>query len=267
MAYRKGITLMLSTIATQVDITGAVQAEESLKTVCVGTTTSHVPTAIKRPATCPECGNDDYPTFKSARVVGKNEFIVVEKDEIASAKGAAVGTSQKIIQLTAHPLEDVRRLTVQGGSTYYLTPSHAALAPLYHLIVNGVQGNPDVALLGIWTPVSRPGLYEVRTFGESTLILSSLEWAEKVSIKEEAPLPLPEANVEQAKALVAGMVKPFAPDTYVDQHAAHIEAVMATKAAEFGVLAESTRTKGAAPAPTGTIDLTSLLNDALAAAS
>ena len=30
---------------------------------------------------------------------------------------------------------------------------------------------------------------------------------------------------------------------------------------------DTTRTKGAAPAPTGTIDLTSLLNDALAAAS
>lgn len=258
MAYRKGIVLQLGAISTLVDVESAVVAEESLKTVCVGDAASpHIPTAVKQSLACPACKNDDRGSFKKARVEG-TDFTVVEQDEVADARVNSVGATKAIIQLTPHPIEEVRTQTIQGKSTYYLTGSKPELMPLYGLLADTLRRHPEFAFLGLWTPVGRPGLYEIRLFGD-TLVMEGRERTESLKIVQQEYPVVPSVNQQQMDQLLPGMVSAFDPATYADTYKANLDALIASKAAVAGVLGEKSAASKSS-VPTGTIDLTALLN-------
>jgi len=266
MGYRNGVVLQIGPIAVTVDINTAVQAEEGLKVVCVGTdpASPHVPTGVKQSYKCASCGNADYGSFKKARVSGKADFTVVEQSEVAETKATVVGATKDIISLSAHPIEEVREQTIQGKGTYYLAPAKPGLVPLYGLVVDTLYRHPELAFLGLWTPSSRPTLFEVRLFGE-TIVMEARERTESIKIVQQAPFVVPELNQGQIDMLLPSVVKAFDPATYADTYQSALDDLIASKVAVEGVLPEKSKSAAAAT-PVGTLDLTALLTASLGSA-
>lgn len=257
MPYRKGITIQLGMIGFLVDIDGAVTRDDTgFKQVCLGDPASgHKPTPVKQSLTCPECGNDDRGSFKKAQVEG-SEYVVVDADEIATAREESIGATKKVITLTAHPLEQVRTQTIQGDSAYYLAPSGAKTG--YNFVADILKRHgEEVALLGMWTPVSRTGLYEVRLYGDA-LVLEARARTESIKVSGQGIEELEPANQAQVDMLLPMLTAPFDPVLYTDVYKAKIEELLASKTAiEGAAVASKTGTKSA---PAGTVDLTATLN-------
>jgi non-homologous end joining protein Ku len=253
MAYRTNIMLQLGAIALPVNLDGAVIPEESLKTVCVD---GHPPTATRQQLGCPTCGNSDRSTFKKARVEGK-EFTVVEADEIAQTRADSIGNTKDIIALTAHPTAEVREQTIQGKGVYYLTPSKPTFAPFYGLLADTMRRHPEFAFMGLWTPMSRAGLYEVRLYGD-TLVMEARERTESLRVVQQPHIDIPEENQKQLDLLLPTLVKPYDPATYADTYKAQLDALISSKTAEEGVLGERSKSSKTTPVA-GAIDLTAVL--------
>lgn len=268
MAYRNGVVLQLGAIATTVNVESAIQREESLTTVCrvdPSTGVAHPPTPIKNSPKCPTCSNDDYGSFEKARKIGRSEFAVVGADEIATTRETAVGATKEIISLSVHKADDVRLQVLQGETVYYLTPGKAALMPLYSLLVDAMHRHPDYVFMGLWTPASRPGLYEIRAFGD-TLVMEARARTESLKVVQQPVVPIDANNAAMADTILASLVTPFDPTTYADTYRENLDALVASKATEEGIVAG--RPKAAATAvPTGTVDLTALLQGALPGAA
>lgn len=265
MAVRTGVVLQLGLISTQVNIESAVAKDESLSTVCVGPTAgnnAHVPAAIKAKATCPECSNTDYGTFKKARVE-KGSFVIVEQQEVADARESAIGATKEIIALTAHAVEEMREQTIQTGNVYYLTPYKPSLAAWYGVIRDTLYRHPEYGFMGLWTPRSATGLYEVRLYGD-TLVMEGRARTDAIKVVQQVVVPVDEADQRQIDLLLPTMVKPFDPATYADTYAASLEALLASKTAVEGLAADKTKTTK--PTIVGTVNLSSALGAMLAQA-
>lgn len=270
MAYRNGIVLQLGAIATSVNIDGAVIKEQSLKTVCRGPVAGdgdpaqhgHPATPIRNSPTCPTCQNHEYASFEKAKEVSRGEFAIVEAEEVANTRAAAVGASKDIIQLSVHRTEDVSTQTIQGDSVYWLAPHKPALAPLYAMLVDALRRHPEYTFMGQWTPVSRVGLYAVKLFGD-TLVMEGRHRTESLKVEQQPVIPIGAAEQGMVDTILSSLVSDFDPATYADIYAANLEALIASKTTEEGIV--SARSKAAATAvPTGTVDLSAVLAAALA---
>lgn len=263
MAYRTGIVLKMGAVMAQVDVNSGVEKEAALKTVCVGmdAASAHVPTPIRQRTSCPECNNFEYATFKKARVEGRNSYVVIEQEEVAQTRADAVGMTKEIIELSAHPVEEVREQTVQGdGSVYYLTPAKAALAPLLDLLRDTMFRHPELAFMGLWTPSSRPNLYEFKLFG-NTLVMEGRARTESLKIVQQPVGDVAEVVQAQMDALLPTMTVPFDPATYADTYQTKLaELVAARQAVDGAAPTKSTATVTALP---GVVDLSALLQGAL----
>lgn len=266
MAYRNGKALQIGGLLTVlVDIDSAVETAPGLKTVCKGTGTPHVATALKQHLTCPNCGNEDPTFFEKASVDG-GEFLVVGQDEVSQAREAAVGTTKDLISLTPHPTAQVRESTIMGKGVYYLMPHKPAYAPLYGLFVDTLKRRPEVAWLALWTPATKPNLYEVRLFGD-TLVMEERARTETLKVAQVArdEDSVTDGFRSQVDMLISATESPYDPAKYVDQYAAQMLELLATKQAEVGVLGEAKA--GARPlALAPVIDLAAALAASLSAA-
>lgn len=262
MAYRTGIVLKMGAVMAQVDINSGVEKEAALKTVCVGDAAiPHVPTPVRQSTACPGCGNSQYDTFKKARVEGRSSFVLVEQTEVAETRANAVGMTKEIIELSAHPIEEVREQTIQGdGSVYYLTPSKPALAPLLDLLRDTLYRHPELAFMGLWTPSSRPNLYEVKLFG-NTLVMESRARTESLKIIQQPAGDVAEVVQAQMDALLPTMTTVFDPATYADTYQEKLAALVASREAVDGVATE--KGKATVTALPGVLDLSALLQGAL----
>ena len=262
MAYRKGITLSLGLISFQVDLDGAVAKEESLRNVCLGDgTTQHDPTPIKNNPACPACGNADFASFKKASVHG-NEYSIVEADEVKEAKDKAIGATKNIVALTAHRSEDVRLQTIQDGGVYYLSPSSAAAAAGYALMVETLKEHPEVSLLGMWTAVSRTNLYELKVFGD-TLVLEQRARTQDIKVVQ-VPVSAADATLKAQMGMILPMMtQDFDPDSYSDAYRKALDELVESKQVVEGVQTSGGGTNKSRPV--AAVDLTDALNQMLAA--
>jgi len=262
MAYRPGVLLQFGMITAIVDIDNAVQSKDGLKTVCLGPTgTEHVPTAIRQHIKCPECANEDTGTFKKASVLG-DQFIVVEKEEVATAKASTVGASKKLIALQAHPASEVHTQTIQGGGVYQL---HAAkgMEAVVSLLTDTLQRHPELAFTGLWSPAGRQNFYEVKAFGD-TLVMEERARTEQLKIVPSTLEVINPAFQAQIDALLTVGVVPYDPATYVDTYDKMLDDILATKTAVDGVVGRLTKSTAAPVA--GSVDLSAMLLGGLAAA-
>lgn len=262
MAFRTGVILQLGPISTQVNIESAIEREESLKTICAGTSTAHTPTAVKQSTACPECQNGDYATFKKASV-DHGTFVIAEQAEVADVREQSIGITKDIIALTAHPIEELRTQTIQNGSVYYLTPYKPALAALYAIIRDTLARHSEFGFMGLWTPQKATALFEVRLFGD-TLVMEGRARTETIKIVQQPLVTVEEVNQQQIDMLLPTMSKPFDPETYSNTYAASLAALLASKEGVDGVVGE--KAKASKPTITGTVDLTALLGGMLAQA-
>lgn len=262
MAARK-LMIQLGLMAMNVTLSKTTAAESGFKTVCVGhdPANPHKPTPIKQTRACPDCSNDDYATFKKARIEGSS-YTLLDVEEVKQAKEEAVAGTKGVLSLTPHNIGEIKANTMPEGSTYYLTPVDANSAKVYALLVDTLSEHPEVGLLGLWTPISRTSLYEVY-LQDDTLMMGQRARSERLNI-----VPVPKATPDpmlkaQMAMLLPMMIQPYDAATYVDTYREKVDALMATKTAVEGVAATSTATS----APTATVDLQAQLDAMLAAAT
>lgn len=274
MAYRNGIVLQLGAITTSVNIDGAVIKEESLKTVCRGPAEGngdanqhgHAPTPVRNSPTCPTCSNTEYSTFEKARQVGTTrapEYAIVEAEEVQQTRANAVGATKDIIQLSVHRTEDVSTQTIQGESVYWLAPHKPALAPLYGMFVDSLRRHPELTFMGLWTPVARVGLYQVKLFGD-TLVMEARHRTESIKVEQQEVVSPDATGQGMIDTILASLVKDFDPATYADTYQRDLEALIASKQAEAGIVVAGTKRAAAAAVPAGAVDLNALLAASLA---
>jgi non-homologous end joining protein Ku len=273
MGYRNGIVLQLGAIAASVDLDGAVIKEESLNTVCRGPVEGngdtaqhgHAPTGVKNNPTCPTCKNTTYSTFEKAKQVGTTrnpEFAIVKPEEVAATRAEAVGATKDIIQLTVHRTEDVSTQTIQAESVYWLKPHKDTLAPLYGMFVDALRRHPEYTFLGLWTPVARVGLYQVKLFGD-TLVMEQRHRTESLKVEQQPVIAPDAAGQGMIDTILSTLVKDFDPAVYADKYKADLEALIASKESESGIVVAGEKRAAAASVPTGTVDLNAMLAAAL----
>lgn len=271
MAYRNGIVLQLGAIATSVNIDGAIVREKSLTRVCRGpvdgsgdaTKHGHPATPVPNNPTCPTCENKTYATFEQAKEVSKGEFAVMAAGEVQQTREMAVGATKDIIQLSVHKTEDVALQTVPGDSVYFLAPHKPALAPLYAMLVDALDRHPELTFMGLWTPVARVGLYRIGLFG-STLVMESRRRTEELKIVQQPVLAIGAPEQGMVDTILGSLVKDFDPATYADKYQSELDALVASKTTEEGIVNPRAKSAGGAAVPVGAVDLSAVLAAALA---
>lgn len=259
-AFRKGIVVTLGMVTMICNIESAVEKEETLKSVCTGAPghAEHAPTAISRVNKCPECEEIGYADIKKARLVG-GQFQVMEQAEVAEVKDDIVGATKKMLGLTLHRTEDVREATLPSDqSTYAVVPADASQRKTYSTLVDTLYRHPELTLLGIWTPTSRPTLYEIKLFGTS-LVMEPRARVEDVKV---APVDLIEQSEQQQKVMDTALgtqlmpIEDFDPSKYADTFREKLNALAESKTAVDGVLSERTKTTAKTAAASGGVDVT-----------
>jgi non-homologous end joining protein Ku len=266
MSFRSGVVLQLGALTTivNIDTTATEDKSSQLKIVCTGPDSGHPhqPTGIRQQQRCPECGNVDTGTFRKAQVDG-DQYKLVDATEVESVKTAAQAATKSILNMSLHPAAEVENGTVPSGKTYQLSPHKPALAPVYGLLVDMLQRHPEVRALVQWTPTSRPSTYEVKVAG-NRLVMEEKAAPEQmkpvVEVSYDAPTAEYQAMVDK---LVPTMVTDFDPAKYADTYARGLESLLAAKAAVQGAAAPKAA-KSTTAAPVGTVDLSAMLNAALA---
>lgn len=265
MAYRKGIVVQLGMITAIVDVDSAISKDDAgLKQVCTGTADAeHAPEQIKQKKTCGQCGEVPYSQVRKAKVTGSS-YQIVDTEELGDARDATLGASKKMVTLTPHPTEDVDGKVLPSGTVYTLSPSDQAQMGAYSMLHDTLVRHPEVTMLGLWTPVSRKGLYRLSTYG-SALVLDQQYRAEEIKVVEPATPALAAAVQTQVDMLLPMMVLPFDPATYADDYSAKLGELLASREAVEGVASE--RVKSEPKVPTGVgADLGAQLAAMLAAA-
>lgn len=266
MAYRKGLVLSFGLVNVIVSIDGAVSREDSLTTVCCGPNggTPHAPTQIRQERRCATCGTVAYADLKKARLVG-NDFQVIEQQEVATVRDAALGATKKMLTLTVHDATEVSSSTLQGESVYYVTPDGAPQIGAYSLLLDAVVRHPEYAFITQYTPTSRASMWQLRAFNGS-LVIEQRVWPENVRTAPEVNAIEPDPTLRaQLDQVVASMVKPFDVTEYRDQYATALAAALAAKELEAGVTVEREKSSGAAT-PTPVVDLSAALAQMLGSA-
>lgn len=272
MPYRKDLNIVLQhgliNISATVGINGATEAEQSLTSVCTGSggAPAHAPTPLKQQMTCKHCGVIAYTDIQKAKVSG-DQYIVVDKEEVAAAHEQVVGTSKKLLSLTVHDAEEVFTATLPGKSLYYVEPQGAGQLAGYGLLYDVVSRHPEKAFLTEFTPTSRVGLYQVRAFG-GVLVLQSLYWPEEVKAAPVTQAIEPDAGLQgQLDGLLEVMQQPFAPEQYRNDYAEALASLLASKEAVTGEVAPSSPRSKTAATTVGAVDLSAQLAALLGASA
>ncbi len=216
-ATSKGVTLSLGLLNVQVNVHGAVGADESrsMHHACIGTPDSgpHDPTQTRQHLVCPQCGNNDRTTLVKARDAG-GQLVVIPPDVLVEDKAAA-DKFKGILGLTVHPAAEVSSVLMPSGKSYYLDlpaknrPDGAIEA--YNVLVALIKARPNLAFMTKFALRTAISIFRLEVSGEGTLILRQMADASLVRRAPQIPvLEIPDASVEAAASMLGdSRVTPF----------------------------------------------------------
>lgn len=258
----KDVVLSWGLINCIVNVEGAVQTEESLVTVCDGAPVKpHAPTKVHMKRHCASCGGEvAYNDLKKAREIGRGNFVIVEQQEVADLRASVVGASTKALGITSHDATEVFEATLQGSKVYFLVPSNAAQLAPYSLILDGVMRHPEMAFMGIWTPRTRPAMFQLKGFNGKALTLEERVWPEAVRQTPDVNIIAPPKELQAQFDMVLGaMTTPFDVSQFADQYKAKLDALVASREVVAGVADEPTAKGASTPTTVGSVDLSAAL--------
>lgn len=214
--------------------------KQSMSNLCAGQPghDEHEPTPLKAPKVCESCGPIIDNTVLLKGVKQGRAYVVLNPEEIAAAKETYSAEYKGALSLVAHPVEQVATTTAPGDSLHYLTPASDKAAGQYRTLVEFIESHPELAFVGLHTPVSVTDLYQV-TARNGVLVMEK-------RVRAQAMKPMPSVGGEPLKKLAAFLemeleeaITDFAPDAYEDKYQIAVGQLMA--AAER-VVSEAVRT-------------------------
>jgi non-homologous end joining protein Ku len=256
---RKGLTLAFGLISTQVRLTGAVEKDTTprLNTLCVGAekNAEHPPVAVKSGYTCSSCGPlADKAVLKKGRPSGDG-YVVVEAEDISTARAESGAEYKKKIQFTAHPADAVLDNTAPNGTLYYLAPEGAGEA--YSLLRDLIAKHPEISFVALYTVSSRVGMYVARVHDNAIVLEGRYREAEFKAAPEFDDAEVNEQLFTMAQDFLEGMVVDFDAKSYVDSYAEKIKAMLDMATPVAGLTSE-------APATSAPVDLMAALQAEIA---
>lgn len=274
MAYRKGLVLSFGLVNVIVSIDGAVGSADSLVTVCCGRSgdPAHVPTPIHQERKCKTCaaldehnnvsnpGLVEYSDLKKAREIGSGQYQIADQQEVAATKDAVLGATKKMLTLEVHDASEVNESVLQGDGVYFISPDGAAQIGAYSLLYDGVKRHTDKAFTTQFTPSSSASFWQLKAF-HGVLVMEKRCWPEQVKAVPSVPVVEPDAGLQaQMDMVIDSMVKPFDPNTYRDEYAASLDALLASKGTVEGEVAERKKAAEKTVSTAGVVDLTAALS-------
>ena len=203
----------------QMHIENAIETKPSMSNLCVGQPghEAHNARPLTMPRTCVECGPIvDTAVLQKGIKKGK-DYVVVTQEENAEAKEAYAGQYREMLNLVAHPAEQFMAETGPGDKLYYLTPASDKTAGQYQTLRTFVAGHPELAFVGLYTPVSATGLYRLTTRGD-VLVMEKRERSQNL---KAAPSVGGESMDKLAMFLemtLEDSVSDYVPNAYEDQY-------------------------------------------------
>ena len=159
--------------------------------------------------------------------VGKDEFVLLEPEEIDAAKPESSTTIDIGDFVLADEIDPV-----YFEKSYFLEPTDIGAKP-FSLLKRALEETDRVALARV-TIRSRERLATLRAY-EGTLMLETMFWPDE--IRSTGELDLPEGNeakvrareLEMARSLVQSLADRFRPDSYTDDYRSALEQLIERK--------------------------------------
>lgn len=240
MARNIAIQFGLLTVAAKSDV--ATVKAVTMSNLCVGQPghDEHTPKPLRAPKTCDDCGViNDYDVLKKGVKTGQT-YTVVDGEGLTEARAEYTQQYKDVLKLVPHPAGPFLTATAPGDSLHYVTPADAAGADHYQLLVRLVAEHPELAFVGLYTPVSATGLYRL-------LVRDGVLVMEK-RVREEGMKPAPSVGGIVNDALYAMLdaglsmfVTDYSPQAYEDLYAKAVADALAA-GETFSVTAEKAAT-------------------------
>ena len=174
--------------------------------------------------------------------VSKNEFVVLEPEEIEAAKPESSTTIDIGDFVEASEIDPI-----YFEKTYFLEPTDVGAKP-FSLLRQALEETDRVAIARV-TIRTRERLATMRTY-EDTLTLETMYWPDE--IRSTGSLDLPEGaeakvrakELDMARSLVESLADRFRPESYADEYRTALEELIEQK-----MRGETTRAKRRKPEP------------------
>jgi DNA end-binding protein Ku len=254
MASKTSITIGLVTVP--VTLSPAVDDEGGeFRTVHCG---DHEPARVTVKAMCTACDDNRSSVFaypdRGREVDGK--LVLVTQEDIAAAAGEPI----KVMVPAFHPREKVYAATVASDSVQNVLPQKG-YDKQYVALRNALMANPDVVAVTVWAPRSKNALWALEVVGDR-IVASKRSWPEDVRAVPAAPqVEISDMEQDMFNTLVQGLVADFDLGTYVNERAAGLDALVASRMGDAVAMPA-----GTAPAATGGGDLMAALQASVKAA-
>lgn len=155
MSARK-ITLQFAILSVAAKSEVAIEPKPEFSNLCIGQPNKpvHDASPLKAPSQCDHCGPivDRDVLLKGLKSGGS--YTIVKPEDIAEAKQEYTTEYKGVLKLVPHPIGEYLAKTAPGKSVHYLTPADAANADHYQLLLKLVREHPELAFVGLHTPVS-----------------------------------------------------------------------------------------------------------------
>lgn len=228
----RNITVTFAALSFPGKVAKATDEDQSLSNFCTGQgDVTHDPSPVKSPSTCVHCGV--LPSYEGAQGIvkgikeGEHTFRILDAEELADIQGKYAGQYKAVIELIPHPAADIMENTAPGKSVNFLTPNGQHGANQYRALVNVIEEHPELAFVGLHTPVSRTHLWHVRVH-KGVLLMEE-------RVREDMMRQVPEVSGEVndkvesmvgwLELLLPELVTPYSKDDYEDTYAAALLAV------------------------------------------
>lgn len=227
----RNIQVTLGLFSVPMGMESAISRPPTMSNFCVGQPghDAHEPVALTAPSRCGSCGEITDKTVLRKGIKSGRQVTMVDPGEITQAREEFAKKYEGEIKLVPHPASDFLTATTAGDTLSFLTPTDAAQADRYQLMVRAVESHPELVFAGLYTPASAAPkthlfMLQVR---HGVLLLQK-------RVREQAIKPIPsvggavdEKHVAVLDSWIEMFTEPYDSIAYEDKYALAIDQMIA----------------------------------------
>lgn len=216
----RNITLQFGLVTIPAKSEKATVSKPDLPNLCVGQPgkDAHEALPVKAPRTCTACGPiTDHDALKKGIKSGSS-FTLVDREDVAEAKETYSKEYKGVLNLVPHPAAEFLAATAPGKSVNYLTPADGNAAGHYQLLVRLIESHPELAFVGLHTPVSATGLYML-TVRDGVLAMEDRTRSQALKPAPSVGGEVNDALYQMLEGALQAFVAPYDAEAYEDGYA------------------------------------------------